>query len=195
MKKAKRSSWHSIAWEKHNVFPQGVQSIVDKPLRPRRASLVGASHRRLSLALTPRSRSPPGLSNDTLKEEFKAERRRRIETARVNFVVLRSPTAIIPCTRFQMASWLNGNIDELRMRMHKDEALARRRGPNTRTDKRPGLPIPVARVQPQPENHCVTTAWGKWLQWRTGWYGLEAHSVEGNLLQRFFFVVRHKSET
>ena len=86
-----------------------------------------------------------------------------------------------------MASWLSGNIDELRVRMHKDEALARRRDLNTRSDKRPGLPIPVARVQPQADKHCVTTAWGKLLQWRTGWYGLEAHDVEGALLQRFFF--------
>ena len=31
------------------------------------------------------------------------------------------------------------------------------------------------RVQPQAGKHHATTAWGKLLQWRTGWYGLESH--------------------
>ena len=148
--------------------------------------MVEAGHRRLPLASTSRSRSPPGLSSDTLKEECKAERRRRIETARVNFVVLRSPTTIIPCTRMQLGSWLSRNIDEFRIRMRKDEAYARRRDLNTRIDKRPGLPIPAKRIQPQADKHGVTTAWGKVLQWRTGWYVLEADTVEEELLQRFF---------
>ena len=70
--------------------------------------------------------------------------------------------------------------------MRKDEARARRRDLNTRIDKKPGLPIPATRIQPQADKHRVTTAWGKLLQWRTGWYGLEADTVEGELLKRFF---------
>ena len=74
--------------------------------------------------------------------------------------------------------------------MRKDAAPQRRRDLNIRLDKRPGLPIPAVRIQPQAVKNNVITNLGKLLAWRTGWHGLEAASGK-----RLFFVVRHLSET
>jgi hypothetical protein len=82
------------------------------------------------------------------------------------------------------------NIDDFRRRMWKDAAPQRRRDLNIRVDKRPGLPMPAGRIQPQADKHRVITELGKLLAWRTGWHGLEAASGK-----RLFFVVRHLSET
>jgi hypothetical protein len=74
--------------------------------------------------------------------------------------------------------------------MRKDAAPQKRRDINIRLDKRPGLPMPAERIQPQADKHPAITEWGKLLAWRTGWYALQAASGK-----RLLFVVRHLAAT
>ena len=96
----------------------------------------------------------------------------------------------IPCTRLQWTAWVGNNIDELRVRMRKNEAACRRRTFNTRLCPRPGLPAPVQRFQPQAEISRVTSVWAKLLEWRTGWDGFQSDAG-----RRMFYVLRHLHTT
>ena len=125
-----------------------------------------------------------------MREECKEERQRRIDEASLKLEQLKAPTEIIPCTRAQWAAWLGANIEEMRKRMPKAAAPKRRRDLNMRIDKRPGLPTPAKRIQPQadPEGSNISTEWGRLLAWRTGWYGIDATSG-----RRLFYMLRHLS--
>ena len=59
------------------------------------------------------------------------------------------------------------------MRTPDGAARLRRRELNHRLCRRPGLPPPCKRLQPQAEPRIVTQAWAKLLALRTGWYGLQ----------------------
>ena len=129
-----------------------------------------------------------------MREECKEERQRRIDEASLKLEQLRAPTEIIPCTRAQWAAWLGANIDEMRIRMQKAAAPKRRRDLNIRIDKRPGLPKPAKRIQPQADRSKASTEWGRLLEWRTGWYGIEWRSAaEATSEQRLFYMVCHRS--
>ncbi len=213
LRKLVRSSWQAIAWEKHDalpddVLPQGVRCSRDRPIHLGMSmsatggnrGALGASHRQWASASSssstirrrsknpcqPTGGSPASGSSRRVREQCKEERSMRINAARLNLIQLRAPTSIIPCTRFQWAVWLGENIEEFRRRMHKDAAPKRRRDVNIRVDKRPGLPTPVKRIQPQEDRRRPTTEWGKLLEWRTGWYGFGAASG-----RRLFYMVRH----
>ena len=194
--KLKRSSWQTIAWEKHEAYPQGVRCTNDATLRRPlpatgggSASSAAASHKRLELSSherfplgsKSRSRSPAGFPFDAMKEICKAELHKRIHAAEVTFEIRQAPTTIIPCTRMQMKSWLGVNIDALRTRMRKDAAPKRRCAINNRVDKRPGLPTPANRIQPVIHKQEVNTEWGKLLQWRSGWHLLDEVIAVGGL--------------
>ena len=112
-----------------------------------------------------------------MREECKEERQRRIDEASLKLEQLKAPTEIIPCTRAQWAAWLGANIEEMRKRMPKAAAPKRRRDLNIRIDKRPGLPTGVKRIKPQADRSNVSTEWGRLLEWRTGWYGIEWRSA------------------
>ena len=108
-----------------------------------------------------------------LKLSCQAELQKRREEASSKLNQLLTPTSIIPCTRFQWAAWVSDNIAEIRMRTPDGAAPLRRRELNHRLCRRPGLPPPCKRLQPQAEPHIVTQAWAKLLELRTGWYGLQ----------------------
>ena len=108
-----------------------------------------------------------------LKLSCQAELQKRREEASSNLHQLLTPTCIIPCTRFQWAAWVSDNVEEIRMRTPDGAAPLRRRELNHRLYRRPGLPPPCKRLQPQAEPHIVTQAWAKLLELRTGWYGLQ----------------------
>ena len=59
------------------------------------------------------------------------------------------------------------------MRTPDGAAPLRRRELNHRLYRRPGLPPPCKRLQPQAEPPIVTQAWTMLLALRTGWYGLQ----------------------
>ena len=59
------------------------------------------------------------------------------------------------------------------MRTPDGAAPLRRRELNHRLCRRPGLPPPCKRLQPQAERRIVTQAWAMLLELRTGWYGLQ----------------------
>ena len=208
LRKLKHSSWHTIAWEQHELYPDGVRSTVDAPIRPPRPAtgghrrLEGSSHARFPLAANSRSRSPAGLLSDTIKEMCNAELQKRIHAAAVTFEIRKAPTSIIPCTRMQMGSWLGLNIDVMRTKMQKDAAPKRRAAINNRVDKRSGLPTPADRIQPVIYKQPVATEWGKLLQWRNGWHLLDEFIAAEDLPQSeearrmyLLFVVRHKWTT
>ena len=92
-----------------------------------------------------------------MREECKEELQRRIDEASLKLEELRGPTEIIPCTRAQWAAWLAENIDEMRIRMQKAAAPKMPRDLNIRIDKRPGLPTPAKRIQPQADRSNVST--------------------------------------
>jgi len=127
---------------------------------------------------------------DGIKDQCIVERRNRIEDAESTLDRLMGSTSMMPCTRLQWAVWVGENIEELRMRMRKDAAPHRRREFNIRVGARPGLPTGVKQFQPPAGHARATTAWGKLLEWRTGWYGLEATSG-----RRMFYMLRHVGTT
>jgi hypothetical protein len=209
-RKLKQSSWNAIAWEKHDAAPDGLQfkrqpasagdsempATRGRPVRPATGGHPGTSgSSEMALASAgclkrPRSRFESSVATASQEKALcKAERSRRIEEARIKLEVLRAPSTIIPCTRLQWAAWLRTNLEELRQRMQKDAAPHRRRAFNIRTTKRPGLPH-GQRVQPQADKSCATSEWGKLLQWRDGWHGLQAASG-----RRMFYLLRHLQTT
>ena len=108
-----------------------------------------------------------------LKLSCQAELQKRREEASSKLNHLLTPTSIIPCTRFQWAAWVSDNVEEIRMRTPDGAAPLRRRELNHRLYRRPGLPPPCKRLQPQAEPPIVTQAWTMLLALRTGWYGLQ----------------------
>ena len=67
--------------------------------------------------------------------------------------------------------------------MRRSEAIQRRRELNIRIDKRRELPC-GKRVQPQADEHRATTTWGKLLELRNGWHGVQTDSG-----RRMFYVM------
>ena len=276
LKQLQRSSWHAIAWEKHNVAPEGVRCTRAAPIHARMPATGGppmpatggppkpatgghpmpATDGHLATAATSPSsssvstssvlkrrsstmtsseqtrtrvvlkgsqaignrRSGPATSGSSgpaasgssgpatggsscqatggsadarlIRDQCKAERSKRIEDAKVQLEQLRAPTLNIPCTRLQWAEWVGVNIQDLRSRMLKHAAPHRRRELSNRVCARPNLPTAVKRLRPQAEQGRATTAWGKLLEWRCGWYALQAASG-----RRMVYMVRHVSTT
>ena len=124
--------------------------------------------------------------SSTRRQQCKAERIRRINEATSRLEHLQNAQGIIPVTRLQWARWVGDNLEELRERMRKEAAPRRRQQYNIRVAGRPGLPRAARRLQPQAERNRVTTEWGKLLELRTGWYGLDTASG-----RRMFFVLYH----
>ena len=113
----------------------------------------------------------------------------RIAEARSKSERLAAPTSIIPCTRVQWAAWLGDHVEELRKRMRRSEAIQRRRELNIRIVKRSDLPL-GKRLQPQADAHRATTKWGKLLELRNGWHGVQAGSG-----RRMFYVMHLVKKT
>ena len=65
---------------------------------------------------------------------------------------------------------------------------------NIRIEKRPGLPTGVKRIQPQADRSNVSTEWGRLLEWRTGWHGIEWRSAADEATNmRLFYMLSHRS--
>ena len=124
------------------------------------------------------------------KAQCKAECKRRLDQAESRLQQLLAVRAGLPCTRLQWAAWVSANLGEFQTRMRKTEASHRRRELNNRVFPRPGLPRKAARIQASVEVVRVTMEWAKLLEWRTGWFGLQADSG-----RRMFYLLRLRQTT
>ena len=173
----RRSGWHAIAWERHDTSHDGVRftSGIAMPATGGGVAMpaTGGDDSPTKRARTKSSQAEANVAQAALKEECKAERNNRLAKARAQLDLLMSQASLLPCTRIQWAAWLGENIDELRVRMRPTEAPTRRRALSCRTSARHGMP-PGERVQPVVDGASgATTTWGKLLELRTGWYGLQ----------------------
>ena len=125
-----------------------------------------------------------------VRAQCTAERQKRIDDAQFHLDRLNDLRETMPCTRLQWAAWISDNLSELQTRMSGGGAQKRRAELHTRVRPRPDLPRAVTRFQPQADNKYAVTPWGKLLEWRTGWYGLQTASV--NIM---LYVLRHPEAT
>ena len=105
------------------------------------------------------------------KKSLQKKREQNIADAKRKLRELRAQGDGSPVTREELAKWVSDHIDELRTRMR--EAPERRVLMNRRLWPREDMCEPAPRLQPLSRSARISTAWGKILEGRTGWYTLD----------------------
>ena len=166
LRKAKRTTWTSLAWQEASAAerPVGVpfQTVQDE------ASLQASPETSAERSAPSRSKAPR-VSIDTRRD---LERRAKgsIAAAQAKYDGILA-TCVIPATRQQWEKWLREHWVEFQEA--RKCATPQRRLINFRLRARAHLPAPAARFQPIPVARLPDEiAWLRNLQGRVGWFGL-----------------------
>ena len=164
VRKAKRTHWSALAWK-------GAASEAERPVGARFTVAIDdaspeAAHAQV---LDDGGRNRP-VATPAAISQLRQRSNDDLVAAQGRYDAILA-TCHVPATRQQWLQWVRDHNDEFQAA--RKVATPRRRQFNFRVRARPGLPIPVPRMQPKlAQPACKAVTWQLNLQGRCGWFGL-----------------------